>query len=54
MWKRRTTQYAQLVRERGAEVADAVDVEAFVAATRPLLDRHRSAFADLPGMLPVV
>jgi TRAP-type transport system periplasmic protein len=52
LWQAETTKYVDQAAEKGATMNDDVDIAAFQAAVQPVLDKHRSDFADLLKLLP--
>jgi TRAP-type transport system periplasmic protein len=53
LWQTETTKYIEQATSKGAKLNDDVDAAAFQAAVKPVLDKHRSDFADLLKLLPV-
>lgn len=52
LWLAETTKYVDEAGTKGATLNDDVDIAAFQAAVKPVLDKHRSDFADLLKLLP--
>jgi TRAP-type transport system periplasmic protein len=53
LWSKETTTYATQAESKGAKLNDDVDFAAFQKATKSVLDKNRSDFADLLQYLPV-
>jgi tripartite ATP-independent transporter DctP family solute receptor len=53
LWKAETDKYVQEAGTKGAKLNDDVDVAAFQAAVKPVLERHRADFPDLLKLVPV-
>jgi TRAP-type C4-dicarboxylate transport system substrate-binding protein len=53
LWKAQTDDYVKQAQDKGAKINDDVDVQAFQAAVKPVLEKNRSTFGDLVKLLPV-
>jgi tripartite ATP-independent transporter DctP family solute receptor len=53
LWKAQTDDYVKQAGDKGAKINDDVDVKAFQAAVKPVLEKNRSTFGDLVKLLPV-
>jgi tripartite ATP-independent transporter DctP family solute receptor len=53
LWKTETEKYVKDAGEKGAKINDDVDVPAFIAAVKPVIEKNRATFGDLMKLLPV-